>query len=106
MSNPSGTDHDDAAEPVVGDDGHEPPTETESETEVIAASEPPPERRYTAPGFDAGSTQIIDRTPDPETEIFSTPTEVFPVSESPVPAGDGCGCAAHLCAMGALPEVL
>ena len=84
MSNPSGTDHDDAAEPVVGDDGHEPPTETDSETEVIAASEPPPERRYTAPGFDAGSTQIIDRTPDPETEIFSTPTEVFPVSESPV----------------------
>jgi hypothetical protein len=84
MSNPSGTDHDDAAEPVVEDDCHQPPTETDSETEVIAASEPPPERRYTAPGFDAGSTQIIDRTPDPETEIFSTPTEVFRVSDSPV----------------------
>lgn len=84
MSNPSGTDHDDAAEPVVGDDGHQPPTETDSETEVIAASEDPPERRYTAPGFDAGSTQIIDRTPDPETEIISTPTEVFPVTGSPV----------------------
>ena len=84
MSNPSGTDHDDAAEPVVGDDGHQPPTETDSETEVIAASEPPNERRYTAPGFDAGSTQIIDRTPDPETEIISTPTEVFPVAGAPV----------------------
>ena len=84
MSNPSGTDHDDAAEPVVPDDGHQPPPETDSETEVISASDPPPERRYTAPGFDAGSTQIIDRTPDPETEIFSTPTEVFPVADSPV----------------------
>ena len=30
------------------------------------------ERRYTAPGFDAGSTQIIDRLPDE-----SEPTEIF-----------------------------
>ena len=86
MSNPSGTDHDDAAEPVVPDVGDQPTPETDSETEVIAASEPPPERRYTAPGFDAGSTQIIDRTPEPETEIFSTPTEVFPVADPPVRA--------------------
>jgi len=30
------------------------------------------ERRYTAPGFDAGSTQIIDRVPDPPTEFITT----------------------------------
>jgi hypothetical protein len=51
---------------------------------VISDSDASPERRYTAPGFDAGSTQIIYRTPDPETEIISTPTEVFPVSDPPV----------------------
>jgi hypothetical protein len=34
------------------------------------------ERRYTAPGFDAGSTQIIDRVPDPPTEFITTPTEL------------------------------
>ncbi|MFN8032878.1 MAG: DUF4878 domain-containing protein [Mycobacterium sp.] len=84
MSNPSGTDHDDAAEPVVGDAGHQPPRETASEAEVVSATDPAPERRYTAPGFDAGSTQIIDRTPDPETEIISTPTEVFPIADPPV----------------------
>lgn len=38
------------------------------------------ERRYTAPGFDAGSTQIIDRVPDDETEFFAGPTEVFAAS--------------------------
>ena len=58
MSNPSGTERDppsDDADPV---------------TEVInmpaEALQPDPvtgERRYTAPGFDAGSTQIIDRVP-------------------------------------------
>lgn len=76
MSNPSGTDHDDAAQPGV--------PEVDSPTEVNPVAEPAPERRYTAPGFDAGSTQIIDRTPDPETEIISTPTEVFPVAGHPV----------------------
>ncbi len=30
------------------------------------------ERRYTAPGFDAGSTQIIDRVPDEPTEFFGS----------------------------------
>ena len=84
MSNPSGTDHDDAAEPVVGDAAHQPPLETASETDDGSVTDPAPERRYTAPGFDAGSTQIIDRTPDPETEIISTPTEVFPIADPPV----------------------
>ena len=73
MSNPSGPDHDDATKPVVPIDDEQPTQETDAATEVIGAADAPPERRYTAPGFDAGSTQIIDRTPDPETEIFSTP---------------------------------
>jgi hypothetical protein len=57
----------------------------EAETEVFAASEPADpdpapavltgERRFTAPsGFDAGSTQIIDRPPDPATEIIDMGT--------------------------------
>lgn len=80
MSNPSGPDHDDVTSPVVPAGGEQSPQENDAATEVIGASDPPPERRFTAPGFDAGSTQIIDRTPDPETEIISTPTEVFPVA--------------------------
>jgi type II secretory pathway pseudopilin PulG len=83
MSNPSGPDHDDATNPVVGSDDEQPTHETDAATEAIGAADGPPERRYTAPGFDAGSTQIINRTPDPETEIFSTPTEVFAVSGPP-----------------------
>ncbi|MGY4710867.1 Rv0361 family membrane protein [Mycolicibacterium sp. CBM1] len=88
MSNPSGPDHDGATDAVVPDatdpvapDGDEPPTHEAGETtEVIGTGDAQPERRYTAPGFDAGSTQIIDRTPEPQTEIISTPTEVFPAS--------------------------
>ena len=64
MANPSGTDHNRDTDPV---------------TEVIEigdAAEPSDtatgERRYTAPGFDAGSTQIIDRVPDAETEFIAT----------------------------------
>ncbi|MCX2932753.1 DUF4878 domain-containing protein [Mycobacterium sp. CVI_P3] len=83
MSNPSGPDHDDATTPVVPVDGEQPTEENDAATEVIGAADTPPERRYTAPGFDAGSTQIIDRTPDPETEIFSTPTEVFAAADPP-----------------------
>ncbi|EHB55793.1 hypothetical protein MycrhDRAFT_2987 [Mycolicibacterium rhodesiae JS60] len=83
MSNPSGPDHDDETKPVVGGDDEQPTQETEAATEAIGASDAPAERRFTAPGFDAGSTQIIHREPDPETEIISTPTEVFPVSGTP-----------------------
>lgn len=64
MPNPSGTDHDRDSDPVtevieIGDAGEAGDTATG-------------ERRYTAPGFDAGSTQIIDRVPDAETEFIST----------------------------------
>ncbi|AQT78454.1 DUF4878 domain-containing protein [Mycolicibacterium litorale] len=80
MSNPSGPDHGDATEPVAPEGGEQPPQETGEATESIGAADSPPERRYTAPGFDAGSTQIIDRTPEPQTEIIAAPTEVFAVS--------------------------
>jgi hypothetical protein len=73
MSNPSGTGSDDPPE-----------VDTDPVTEVIEipADTVPPvavndERRYTAPGFDAGSTQIIDRVPDDETEFIATPTQAF-----------------------------
>jgi len=83
MSNPSGPDQDDPTKPVAPIDDEQPTQAYEAATEATDAADVSPERRYTAPGFDAGSTQIIDRTPDPETEIFSTPTEVFPVSGAP-----------------------
>ncbi|MBB3604984.1 hypothetical protein FHT40_004668 [Mycolicibacterium sp. BK556] len=83
MSNPSGPDHDDETTPVVGSDDEQPTQETEAATQAIGVTDAPAERRFTAPGFDAGSTQIIHREPDPETEIFSTPTEVIPVSSMP-----------------------
>lgn len=47
-------------------------------TEVIAntslpepnAAPQPPERRFTAPGFDAGETEVIQFAPEPATELF------------------------------------
>ncbi len=66
MSNPSHT----------GDD-RPTPDDDDPVTEVIDIYAAPDtgeaqtgERRYTAPGFDAGSTQIIDRVPDPPTELI------------------------------------
>ena len=83
MSNPSGPDHDDAAETV------EPTTaDDQASDDPTAAATVSSERRFTAPGFDAGSTQIIDRpTPDPETEVFAAPTEVFAVADVQRAAG-------------------
>ena len=86
MSNPSGTDRDEPAE--AADTGHpaDPPRESpdpgpEPITEVIEAAieaadvgevpGDPAQRRYTAPGFDAGSTQVIDRVPDAPTQVFT-----------------------------------
>lgn len=66
MSNPHGTGPDDPA------------ADSDPVTEVIdipagAVDDDPSTgaRRYTAPGFDAGSTQIIDRVPDPPTEFIN-----------------------------------
>jgi hypothetical protein len=81
MSNPPGPEHDD--EPTQPDDSGT--AATDAETEIIAAQDPdsdtaaaplptvdPGERRFTAPSsMDAGSTQVIDTPPDPETEVFS-----------------------------------
>ena len=91
MSNPSGTDHDDltgTGAEAVGDqpvaENSDPATEVIEVTELTAVAregESPAtatgERRYTAPGFDAGSTQIIDRLPDDETEFIATATDTF-----------------------------
>jgi hypothetical protein len=55
------------------------PNDTETETVVISkpdddpAANPEdqqPERRFTAPGFDAKETQVIITTPEPATEVF------------------------------------
>ncbi|MGA7052444.1 MAG: hypothetical protein WBZ37_14460 [Mycobacterium sp.] len=57
------------------------PNDTETETVVInkpdqandpeAYSEEQPERRFTAPGFDAKETTVISTTPEPATEVFA-----------------------------------
>ena len=91
MSNPTGPDQPDeateAAEVIddtdetqkaeaVTDPEHEPATEIllspEAEAQLPAEeTNQPPERRFTAPsGFDAGSTQIIDRPSEPATEVM------------------------------------
>ncbi len=80
MSNPSGTDHDHDTDPVtevieIGDLVG--PTDTATGA-----------RRYTAPGFDAGSTQIIDRVPDAETEFISAPAHAFGAT-GPLPRAIG-----------------
>jgi hypothetical protein len=76
MSHPAGPDHgaEAAAEPAVD--------ATDDATVVMPPASPPdppaeePERRFTAPSaFDAGSTQQIERPPEPATEIISAPTE-------------------------------
>lgn len=56
------SDPDQAADPV---------TEEIDLTDADAAEAVDAERRYTAPGFDAGSTQIIDRVPDAPTEFIA-----------------------------------
>lgn len=77
MSNPSGTDHE-------GNTGGLPePAISGPDDEPTLTSIESPERRYTAPGFDAGSTQIIDRAPDPETEIIPTPTDALSAQDQP-----------------------
>jgi len=85
---PPGTEHDapTAAAPVIDD--APPPMVEEHPTEVMAVEETgtidagppteevPAERRFTAPsGMDSSATKFIEATPDPATEIISTPTE-------------------------------
>ncbi len=76
MSNPSGTGRDDGT--AAGAEGYLPDADSDPVTEVIdvagASAADTAQRRYTAPGFDAGSTQILDRLPDdsPPTEVLFT----------------------------------
>ena len=79
MANPSGTGRDDGS---AASDAAGYPSDADSDpvTEVIEIpgaltsdwTADTGQRRYTAPGFDAGSTQIIDRLPDD-----AAPTEVL-----------------------------
>lgn len=96
MSNPTPPDQpDETTDEVTEPSGDEaPPDGADAETEMLPEPEPdhepateimapatpqdenpstdPGERRFTAPsGFDAGSTQIINRPADPATEVFS-----------------------------------
>ena len=59
------------------------PHDPETETVVISKGDPPsaaganadalePERRYTAPGFDARETAVIATPPEPATEVFAS----------------------------------
>lgn len=74
MANPSGTGHDEDTDPV---------TEVIEIGDAIGAADAVTgERRYTAPGFDAGSTQIIDRVPDAETAFIATHTGAFGIAGS------------------------
>lgn len=81
MSNPSGAGHEDGAK-AAATEGYPLDADSDPATEVIhippAAISDEGDRRYTAPGFDAGSTQIIDRLPDD-----SEPTEIFFAAERP-----------------------
>ncbi|MBJ7400311.1 DUF4878 domain-containing protein [Mycolicibacterium sp.] len=75
MSNPSGTDHDHDTDPV---------TEVIEIGGLVGQTDTATgERRYTAPGFDAGSTQIIDRVPDAETEFITGPRAIGPQAIPP-----------------------
>lgn len=73
MSNPSGTDDRDGDNLADGV-GYPADADADPVTEVIdlsgSAILDTAERRYTAPGFDAGSTQIITRLDDDPTEMF------------------------------------
>lgn len=94
MSNPQGPDNsDEPTEQVPAASDAEPATEVfapaESQGDELTVD--PNERRFTAPsGFDAGSTQIINRAGDPATEQFSvrdpgTPTENFAAQKPAAP---------------------
>jgi hypothetical protein len=83
MSNPSG--------PDLGDEPAAEPAEAATEAAPVIGDAAPHEdadgeRRYTAPsGMDSSATKFIERTPDPATEVISTPTEPIPPGKPVVP---------------------
>ena len=61
------------------------PVEETGTIEAEPPQEEPAERRYTAPsGMDSSTTKFIETTPDPATEIISTPTTEPIASNKPV----------------------
>lgn len=73
-------------------------SESDAATEVIARREPqdkaetdkqqqrrPQKRRFTAPGFDAKETAVINTAAEPATEVFRTPPTSPPVSRTAKP---------------------
>lgn len=92
MSNPTGPERDDAPDPAAADHGADDQVTdsyrvvspgAESPTEVLSATTDPepevppqaPERRFTAPGFDATKTEVI--------QLGDSPTEVFDAPQQP-----------------------
>ena len=73
---PAGAGPDDGVN-AAGDEGYPPDADSDPITEVIdipaASLSDTAERRHTAPGFDAGSTQIINRLPDESAPRRSSP---------------------------------
>jgi hypothetical protein len=65
------------------------PADAEPATEMFTTETPTPgadqtpERRFTAPGFDAGSTEIIQSYPEPATEAFDAAAPPDPDRASP-----------------------
>jgi hypothetical protein len=57
---------------ALTDDTEAATDDTEAATKVFSTEETAPERRFTAPGFDAGPTEIIQSVPEPATEVLHT----------------------------------
>jgi hypothetical protein len=72
---------DDTATTVITESAPQSDDDGEAVTEVITTEAPsgpsaagptgPPERRFTAPGFDAGQTEVIPSVGDADTELFA-----------------------------------
>lgn len=107
MSNPSGPDDptrpDEGVDATIRAGAVDPSPETEvipsvqgvgqDETTAIPEVDETAERRFTAPsGFDAGATEIIQKTPEPATEVFAA---AQPTASSPsgAPATEPIGTA-------------
>jgi hypothetical protein len=58
------------------------------ESEAETSQDDPPQRRFTAPGFDAGQTEVIQSVPEPATEVMHTQqaSQEEPTTAMPGPA--------------------
>jgi Na+-transporting methylmalonyl-CoA/oxaloacetate decarboxylase gamma subunit len=66
---------------------------SDAEPDVEAPQDNPPERRFTAPGFDAGETEVMPPVPEPVTEVMpiEPPTTATFAERKPmtIPRGQG-----------------